>query len=233
LESCNPRIISFHSSRRDHRRSLVIRGVSRNWDGETHALGFRLATPEVKLSAIKARHLRALLPGRMELGNVYRRDAMRRSGDARKQSQTSVAFYCPERCERVVLPYSRDQPRRSELFHSDSTTNRPSTGSVHESSPWCSWRLMPKSFRRRPGPGGSVKRSAQSATSCLVAQQIETKLVLRDRITAVWFELWGDGYQGRAERFDFGPHVLQSRQLRICSRVTICIGRNLLRPAPL
>ena len=91
----------------------------------------------------------------------------------------------------------------------------------------------PNLFRRRPNPGGSVKRSAQSATSCLVAQQIETKLVLRDRITAVWFELWGDGYQGRAERFDFGPHVLQSRQLRICSRVTICIGRNLLRPAPL
>ena len=27
--------------------------------------------------------------------------AMRRSRDARKQSQTSVAFYCPERCERV------------------------------------------------------------------------------------------------------------------------------------
>jgi hypothetical protein len=27
--------------------------------------------------------------------------AMRRSRDARKQSQTSGAFYCPERCERV------------------------------------------------------------------------------------------------------------------------------------
>ena len=79
-----------------------------------------------------------------------------------------------------------------------------------------------------------MKRSAQSATSSLVAQQIETKLVLlRDHITAVSFELWGDRYQGRAERFDFGPHVLQSRQLRICSRVTICLGRNLLRPAPL
>ena len=39
--------------------------------------------------------------------------------------------------------------------------------------------------------------------------------MLRDHITAVSFELWGDPYQGRAERFDFGPHVLQSRQLRI------------------
>ena len=55
-----------------------------------------------------------------------------------------------------------------------------------------------------------MKRSAQSATSSLVAQQIETKLVLRDHITAVSFELWGDDYQGCAERFDFGPHVLQS-----------------------
>ena len=78
-----------------------------------------------------------------------------------------------------------------------------------------------------------MKRSAQSATSSLVAQQIETKLVLRDHITAVSFELWGDRYQGRAEHFDFGPHVLQSRQPRICGRVTICSGRNLLRPAPL
>ena len=78
-----------------------------------------------------------------------------------------------------------------------------------------------------------MKRSAQSVTSSLVAQQIETKLVLRDHITAVSFELWGDRYQGRAERFDFGPHVPQSRQLRICSRVTICLGRNLLRPAHL
>jgi hypothetical protein len=60
-----------------------------------------------------------------------------------------------------------------------------------------------------------VKRSAQSATSPLVAQQIETKLVLRDHITAVSFELWEDRYRGRAERSDFGPHVLQSRQLRI------------------
>lgn len=155
------------------------------------------------------------------------------SRDARKQSQTSVAFYCPERCERVVLPCSRDQPRRSELFHSDRrriARARVASMNRRHGVPGDRCRNL---FRRRPGPGGSVKRSAQSATSSLVAQQIETKLVLRDHITAVWFELWGDGYQGRAERFDFGPHMLQRRQLRICSRVTICIGRNLLRPAPL
>ena len=77
--------------------------MSRNWDGETHALGFRLATPEVKLSTIKARHLRALLPGRMELGNVFRRDSCNAQERRREKAVADFSsLLLPWRSERVV-----------------------------------------------------------------------------------------------------------------------------------
>jgi hypothetical protein len=103
---------------------------------------------------------RALLPGPMEqIGNVFRQDRCDAQEPRReKAAQTSVAFYCPERCERV--------------------------------SRLRSYRVVGISL------GGA-------------------NYSLRDHITAVSFELWRDRYQGRAEHFDFGPHVLQSRQPRI------------------